>query len=108
MKHFTASDLKDYIEILRTVEVSDGFGGFTTSEVSQGSVFANVFPVKSSENLITTSGASVVEYEITVRSQENLQKDDVVAWVGKRLVCQSLRLIQGQDYMLAQCQTEVK
>ena len=81
-----SGDLRDRVEILRTVNTPDSMGGFAASETSAGFRWANVAVPKASDNLLAMQGAEIRTHVVTMRSNPAPPaRGEIILWHGERL-----------------------
>jgi len=107
MKKFKASELNERIEIKRETEVEDGYGGYTVTESSVATRWANVYAPRARDGVIAMADTVTISYEVTIRSDMAVQHDDIILWHGERLRVKDYRLIQDRQYLSILCKTEV-
>lgn len=83
-----AGGLDERVEIVRRVSVSDGYGGETVSDQSQGTVWAGVEAVRGQQRVIADQARGVAGYRVTARNDgawASVSDGDVLVWRGLRL-----------------------
>jgi head-tail adaptor len=106
MKTFSASDLKERIEIFREVETGDGYGGFEVQESFLTKRWANVYAPKARDGVIAMADKVTVSYEVTTRSDLTIKHNDIIIWHGTRMRVKDHRLIQDRKFLSIMCETE--
>lgn len=106
MKNFTASDLKDRIELKRESATDDCYGGEVIGEIPVSICWANVYAPKARDGVIAMADSVIVSYEVTVRAGLAVEYDDIIVWHGTRMRVKDFRLIQDRRFLSISCTTE--
>ena len=83
MAKIGAGDLDQRVKVIQVTETPDGYGGFTTTPVTVGTVWAKVEPVRGGEQVIADLQRGVEAYRIHVRNSghgKSLTTNDRLEW----------------------------
>jgi head-tail joining protein len=90
-EHYNADELNEPFELRRKTRVSDGAGGFTETEATQGGHFAKVRPLRGGERQIGDGTTHQIELLFVVYAGVGVRPTDVLVYNGLRY---DVRLVQ--------------
>ena len=103
----TIGDLNERIEIMRITLSPDGYGGYTETEKSKGSMWTRVRVPQSSTNVIAMKDAEIRTHEFTLRYQSDVQINDIVVYRVNRYVVRGVRHDPQRWWTYLDCMPEV-
>ncbi len=103
----TIGDLNERIEIKRPTLSPDGYGGYTSTDTSKGSMWARVRVPQSSTNVIAMKDAEVRTHEFTLRHLSDVQINDIVVYRSSRYVVRGVRHDPLRWWTYLDCMPEV-
>lgn len=102
-----AGDLRDRVTFLRSVKVSDGQGGYETSETELAAAWARVTVPQARDGVIADQTREIRTHEVVIRGAALSPKQgDVVVWKDTRLVVRATR--PDAQWLVLDCVTETR
>lgn len=103
-----AGDLRDRIEVVRKTRTTDGMGGWSESESTLLTVWAQVLTPRSKTGVVAQQDAEIRTHEIAIRYSALPAINDIVKHLGDRLEVKGVRYDAKRKWTFLDCVPEVE
>ncbi len=103
-----AGDLRDRIEVVRKTRTTDGMGGWSETESTLLTVWAQVLTPRSKTGVVAHQDAEIRTHEIAIRYSALPAINDIVKHLGDRLEVKGVRYDAKRQWTFLDCVPEVE
>lgn len=103
-----AGDLRDRIEVVRKTRTTDGMGGWSESESTLLTVWAQVLTPRSKTGVVAQQDAEIRTHEIAIRYSALPAINDIVKHLGDRMEVKGVRYDSKRQWTFLDCVPEVE
>ena len=103
-----AGDLRDRIEVVRKTRTTDGMGGWSESESTLLTVWAQVLTPRSKTGVVAQQDAEIRTHEVAIRYSALPAINDIVKHLGDRLEVKGVRYDSKKQWTFLDCVPEVE
>jgi len=103
-----AGDLRDRIEVVRKTRTTDGMGGWSESESTLLTVWAQVLTPRSKTGVVAQQDAEIRTHEVAIRYSALPAINDIVKHLSDRLEVKGVRYDTKRQWTFLDCVPEVE
>ena len=103
-----AGDLRDRIEVARKTRTTDGMGGWSETESTLLTVWAQVLTPRSKTGVVAQQDAEIRTHEVAIRYSAIPAINDIVKHLGDRLEVKGVRYDVKRQWTFLDCVPEVE
>ncbi len=103
-----AGDLRDRIEVVRKTRTTDGMGGWSETESTLLTVWAQVLTPRSKTGVVAQQDAEIRTHEIAIRYSALPAINDIVKFLNDRLEVKGVRHDAKRKWTFLDCVPEVE
>jgi len=103
-----AGELRDRIDVVRKTRKTDGMGGWTETESTLLSVWAQVQTPRSQTGVVAAQDAEIRTHEVAIRYSPLPAINDIVKFLNDRLEVKGVRYDAKRQWTFLDCVPEVE
>ena len=103
-----AGELRNRIEVVRKSRTTDGMGGWSETESTLLTVWAQVLTPRSKTGVVAQQDAEIRTHEIAIRYSALPAINDIVKHLGDRLEVKGVRYDTKRQWTFLDCVPEVE